>query len=89
MNTKSKCTITGLGMIVAGATLTIGFYSITNLVLGSLSVAIGMCILMFLGTWEIGGMASEFVHKHSDSKSTYDVELGLTWDKDGRKGSQT
>lgn len=87
MSTKSKCAIAGLGMIGSGITMAVLFFSTTTLVLGSLFIGIGICMLLFLGTWEVGGWANEFVHKHSADTSKYEVDLNMTWDKDGRKGN--
>ena len=87
MSTKSKCAIAGLGMIVAGASMALGFLSTTTLILGSLFIGIGICILLFIGTWDLGGQAAEFMHKHSASASKYEVDLGMTWDENGRKGN--
>jgi len=85
MSSKSKWAIAGLGMMATGATAAIGFFSTTTLILGSLFVGIGMCILLFLGTWEVGGWGAEFVRKHNDQLSKYEIDEKMTWDENGRK----
>ena len=85
MSSKAKWAVAGLGMMVTGTTVCIGWFSTSTLVLGSLLVGGGLCMLLFLGTMNIANWAETFVRKHDDTHPKFDIDRKLTWDDDGRK----
>ena len=84
MSSKSKLAVAGLGMIVAGATITVGWFNTYTFIIGSLLCGGGVALILLLGTINVAKWGSDLLDeaKH-DTEYTYDHKL--TWDEDGRK----
>ena len=84
MSTKTICAMTGLGMIVAGATMAVGWFNTYTFLIGSLLVGGGIALILLLGTIGVAKWGSDLIDeaKH-DNEYEFDMKDG--WDEDGRK----
>ena len=85
MSTKGKLAVAGLGMIVAGATMTVGWFNTYTLLIGSLLCGGGVALLLLLGTIDVAKWGSNIVDGFDDQNPKYTYDSKLTWDDDGRK----
>ena len=84
MSSKSKLAVAGLGMVIAGATMAIGWVNTYTFLIGSLLCGGGIALIILLGTVDVAKWGSNLLDeaKH-DNEYEFDMKGG--WDEDGRK----